>query len=70
VSVKSPACVGCRRLAPAECVGCGELRPRLHDHVYDEWWCRLCWDAFVTPSEESQDYDVYRVEGVAIAVTP
>lgn len=61
------ACVGCSR--PAAPCGLCDRPASLHEHVYDEWWCRACWDAFAGAAD-SQDADCYRIEGVALDVIP
>lgn len=56
----APACVGCRR-EPKECAVCAGSA-ELHEHVYDEWYCRRCWAAF-GDDPDSQD-------AVCLAVEP
>lgn len=61
------SCVGCAR--PAQpCSTCGAAA-MLHEHVYDEWWCRRCWITFAEP-DDSQDAECHQIEGVALDVTP
>lgn len=58
--MNAPACVGCAR--PAKPCCCCGLAAELHEHVYDEWYCRRCWAAF-GDGPDSQD-------AVCLAVEP
>lgn len=52
-------CVSCQRTA-MPCAVCSKAAD-LHEHVYDEWYCQLCWDAF-GDGPDSQDAVCLRVE--------
>lgn len=52
-------CPACRQPAGV-CAICARSA-QLHDHVYGEWFCRLCWP-LVGGYRLDQDADVYAVE--------
>lgn len=55
----SARCVSCGQ-SPRACEICGRSSD-LHEHVADEWFCRLCWDVTIHPKPGAQHLTLFRV---------